>query len=103
MSLLTPTSIAVIGASSEAGKVGHEILKNILSEGFAGKVFAVNPKHPEILGIKTHASVKDLPETPDLAVIVRPAKTVPAILKECGEKGVNNVIIISAGFKETGT
>ena len=103
MSLLTPSSIAVVGASSEAGKVGHEIFKNLQTQGFKGKLFPVNVKHPEILGVKAYPSVKDLPETPDLVVVVTPATTVAGVLEECGSKGVKTVIVISAGFGEIGT
>lgn len=103
MSLLEPTSIAVIGASATEGKVGHDILKNLLSEGYEGKVFPVNPKHSEILGIQTYASVSDIDADVDLAVIVVPAPIVPSVLEECGVKGISNAIIISAGFGETAT
>jgi acetyltransferase len=103
MSLLTPTSIAVVGASSEPGKVGHEIFKNLQTQGFKGKLFPVNVKRPEILGVKAYPSVKDLPETPDLVVVVTPATTVAGVLEECGSKGVKTVIVISAGFGEIGT
>lgn len=103
MSLLTPLSIAVVGASSEPGKVGHEIFKNLQTQGFTGKLFPVNVKHPEILGVKAYPSVKDLPETPDLVVVVTPAATVAGVMEECGAKGVKTVIVISAGFGEIGT
>ena len=103
MSLLSPTSIAVIGASAEEKKVGHIILKNILTQDFRGKIFPVNPKGGEILGLPVFTSVTDIPGTVDLVVIVTPGKTVPALLEECGKKGVKTVIVISAGFGETGT
>lgn len=103
MSLLAPTSIAVVGASSEPGKVGHEIFKNLQTQGFAGKLFPVNVKHPEILGVKAYPSVKDLPETPDLVVVVTPGATVAGVMEECGAKGIKTVIVISAGFGEIGT
>jgi acetyl coenzyme A synthetase (ADP forming)-like protein len=103
MSLLSPSSVAVIGASSQEGKVGHDVLKNLLTQGYGGKVFPVNPKGGEILGATVYASIKDIPETPDLAVIVIPAVAVPGALTECGEKGIKNVVIISAGFGEVHT
>ena len=81
MGLFTPTSIAVIGASHEAGKVGHEIFKNLLTQGFKGKIFPVNPKGGEILGNKEFASIEEISEKIDLAVIVTPAKTVRGILE----------------------
>lgn len=100
---LSPASVAVIGASTQPGKVGHDILKNLLTQGYEGKVFPVNPKGGEILGAKAYASIKDLPETPELVVIVIPATIVPAALTECAEKGVKNVVVISAGFGEVHT
>lgn len=102
MPLLTPTSIAVIGASATPGKVGHEILKNILTEGFQGAVYPVNPKGGEILGKKAYTTVKKIPGEVDLALIVTPAETVLALIQECNEKKIENVIVISAGFGETG-
>ena len=103
MAFLNPSSVAVIGASAQEGKVGHDILKNLLTQGYAGEVFPVNPKGGEILGKKAYPSVKDVPSVPDLAVIVIPAVAVPGALRECGEKGVKNVVIISAGFGEVHT
>ncbi|MSR86784.1 CoA-binding protein [Candidatus Peribacteria bacterium] len=103
MSFLSPTSIAVIGASTEEAKVGHMVLKNILTQGYKGAVYPVNPKAPEILGKKAYPSVAAIDGTVDLAVIVTPGKTVPGLLEECGAKGIRSVIVISAGFGETGT
>ncbi len=103
MSLFEPSSIAVIGASATPGKVGHDILKNLLTEGYGGEVYPVNPKGGEILGKKTYASVKEMKDSVDLAVIVVPAAIVPAVLTECAEKKIQNIVIISAGFSETGT
>lgn len=103
MSLLSPSSIAVIGASAEEKKVGHIVLKNILTQGFRGEVFPVNPKATEILGLTAHPSVGAIPGDVDLAVIVTPASTVAGILEECGAKNIKDVIVISAGFGETGT
>lgn len=103
MSLLNPQSIAVIGASASEGKVGHDILKNLLTQGYNGTVYPVNPKGGEILGASVSMSIKDIPAVPDLAVIVIPAVAVPAALNECGEKGIKNVVVISAGFGEVHT
>ncbi len=101
MTLLSPRSVAVIGASTQPGKVGHDILNNLVSEEFKGKIYPVNPKAESILGVKAYPSVKDIPGEVDLAVIVIPADSVPQALTECGEKGIKNVVVISAGFKET--
>jgi acetyltransferase len=103
MAFLNPTSIAVIGASSQPGKVGHDIFKNLLTQGFPGELYPVNPTHPDILGKKAYPTVTDLPSTPDMAVIVTPAATVEGVLDECGKKGIKTVVIISAGFGEIGT
>jgi acetyl coenzyme A synthetase (ADP forming)-like protein len=103
MSLLHPRSIAVIGASSQEGKVGHDIFKNLLTQGFKGDVFPVNVKGGEILGKAVFTSVKDIPGIPDLAIIVIPASVVPEALKECGEKGIASAVVISAGFSEVHT
>ncbi len=103
MSLFEPSSIAVIGASATPGKVGHDIVRNLVEEGFAGAIYPINPKEKEILGKKSFASVKEIPGTIDLAIIVIPAKLVPAVLMECAEKKIENVVIISAGFGEVHT
>ena len=103
MSLFEPASIAVIGASGQPGKVGHDILKNLLTQGYAGKVFPVNPKYPDLLGAAAYPSVSAIPETPELAIIVTPAPTVTALAEECGAKGVKTLMVITAGFKEMGT
>lgn len=103
MSFLSPSSVAVIGASPTEGKVGHDVLKNLLTQGYQGNVFPINPKYPEILGAKAYPSVSTTPETPDLVVIVTPASTVIGLLEECGAAGVKHVCVISAGFRELNT
>ncbi len=100
--LFNPGSVAVVGASPSEGKVGRVLLENILSSGFPGRVYAVNPKHQEVLGIPCYPSVMDIPEIPQMAVIAVPAPHVETILEECGKKGVEVAVIISAGFKEMG-
>jgi len=102
-SLFSPSSIAVIGASDRANSVGMKVFKNLIHGKFDGKLYPVNPKHKEVQGYPCFPSVKDIKEPIDLAVITTPAKTVPNIISECGEKGIPNAIIISAGFSETGT
>ena len=100
--ILNPKSIAVIGASDKEGSVGYALMKNLTQQGYKGKVYPINIRKDEILGIRTYKSVDQLPETVDLAVIATPAKTVLNILGQCGEVGIIGVIIISAGFKEIG-
>jgi len=93
-------SIAVIGASREPGKVGNTILKQLMGRGF--KLYPINPNSDKILGLKSYASVLQIPATVELAVIATPGATVPTILDQCGKKGITHVVIISAGFKEIG-
>lgn len=103
MFTLEPTSVALIGASGEDKKLGHYILKNLLESGYKGKVFPVNPKHEQLMGIPCFSSITNIPDTVDMAVIVTPAGTVPALAEECGKKKVKTLVVISAGFGETGT
>jgi len=98
-SFFQPRSIAVIGASEREGSVGRSIWENL--RGFSG-VFPVNAKRAEIFGVKAFPNIASLPEVPDLAIIVTPAATVPQIVEEAGAAGVKAVVVISAGFKETG-
>jgi len=100
--LFCPTGVAIIGVGREEESVGHNIFDNIREAGFNGKYFAVNPKAEEIHGEKVYASVKDIPDPVELAVIVVPSKIVPRAMEEAGDKGVKVAVIISAGFKETG-
>ncbi|MDD4319335.1 MAG: acetate--CoA ligase family protein [Candidatus Peribacteraceae bacterium] len=100
--LLSPGSVAVIGASSDERKVGHLILRNLLTQGYEGAVFPVNPKGGEILGKTAFRSVGEIPQRVDMAVIVTPAETVEALAEECGKKGVASLVVISAGFGESG-
>lgn len=98
----SPGSIAVVGASAAEGKIGHILVKNILTYGYGGKIFPVNPGTSEILGLKTYPSLQDVPEHVDLAVIAVHPKAVIENIKICGERGIRAAIVISAGFKETG-
>jgi acetyltransferase len=100
--IFEPRSVAVIGATEKVGSVGRTILWNLLSNPFGATIYPINPKRPNVLGIKSYPGVKELPEPVDLAVIVTPATSVPAIIKECVDVGVRGAIIISAGFKEIG-
>lgn len=96
-----PRSVAVIGASSTFGKWGQFILSNIMAGDFKGKVFPVNQKEKVMFGLPVYAHITDVPEPVDLAFITTPAKTVPGILAECGEKAVKGVVLITSGFSET--
>jgi acetyltransferase len=100
--IFNPKSVAIIGASDEEGSVGYAIVKNFTQRGYAGKVYFVNIRKPEILGVRTYQTVGQIPETVDLAMIATPAKTVPDVVEQCGKAGIKGAIIVSAGFKETG-
>ena len=100
--IFNPQSVAIIGASDAEGSVGYAIVKNFTRLGYAGKVYFVNNRKPEIMGTKTYPTVDQIPEPVDLAMIATPAKTVPDVIEECGKAGVKGAIIVSAGFKETG-
>ncbi|MGQ9678235.1 MAG: acetate--CoA ligase family protein [bacterium] len=100
--IFKPRSVAVIGASNKEGSVGRALFANILFNGYTGVVFPVNPKAKSILGVKSYSSVLDIEDEVDLAILIVPAITVPAVLAECGQKKVKGAIVISAGFKELG-
>jgi acetyltransferase len=97
-----PKSVALIGASEKYGSVGRTVLWNLLSSPFGGTVYPLNPNRPSVLGIKAWPNLAALPEPVDLAVICTAANTVPNLIKECVDAGVNSAIVISAGFKEIG-
>jgi acetyltransferase len=100
----SPSAVAIIGASDKEGKVGTAILRNLIQSNYQGQIYPINPKYQELFGFKCYQSVLDIPEKVkiDLAVIIIPAPFVPHTLKECGQRGIKAVVIISAGFKEIG-
>jgi acetyl coenzyme A synthetase (ADP forming)-like protein len=100
--IFRPKSVAIIGASSTPGKVGYVLANNLLKSGYDEPVFLINVKGGEILGKSAYKTINDVPEDVELAVIAIPSEYVLETVKECGEKGVKAIIIISAGFKETG-
>lgn len=100
-SFFSPESVAVVGATDRPGSVGRTVLEN-LSRDFKGKLFAVNPKRAEILDVRSFPSIGAIGEPIDLVVIVTPAPTVPAVVRECVDSGARSAIVISAGFKERG-
>jgi len=97
-----PQSVAVIGASRDPEKLGYAVLANLEKGGYRGRLYPVNPKASEILGLPAYPSVLDIPDPVDLAVVVIPYRFVPAVLEQCGQKGVPAVVVISAGFREAG-
>ncbi len=100
--IFTPQSVAVIGASTTPGKVGHDIFKNILRGGFTGTLYPVNPTAKSILSVRAYPSVADIPDDIDLAMVILPPKAALAAVSVAIDKGVKGVVIVSAGFREVG-
>ncbi len=100
--IMQPTSVAVIGASNENGKIGNSVMKNLINGGYQGQIFPIHPSASEIMGHKAYKSVKDVPEEIDTAVFAIPAKFVAGALIECGEKKIAGAVLIPSGFSETG-
>jgi acetyltransferase len=100
--LFNPKSIAVIGASATKGKLGNDVVRNLIESGFEGRIYPINPKGGEILDLKVYRSVSEIARDVDVAVIVIPARFVLPVIEECGKKGVSALVIITAGFKEIG-
>jgi acetyltransferase len=98
--MLNPRSVALIGATETPNSVGRTIMENLQT--FDGNVYPINPKRATVLGVKAYPKIGDTPEPVDLAVISTPAGTVPDLISECAAAGVKGVVVISAGFKETG-
>jgi len=100
--IMKPASIAVIGASAEAGKIGYAVVRNLLDGGYRGAVYPVNPRASEIQGLKAYASIGDIPGPVDVAVFTVPAVHVAAALEQAGQKGVAGAVLIPSGFAEIG-
>ena len=97
-----PRGVAIIGASASPDKLSYGILKNLMSYGYRGGIYPVNPKSEEILGIPCFSEICQVPDPVDLAVIVLSSKLIPSVLEECGKRTIKAAIIISGGFKEVG-
>ena len=100
--MMNPKSVAIYGASENAESVGGRVFANLKADGFEGKIHPINPKHKKVGGLKCYPSVLEIGEEVDLALIATPAKTVPGIIRDLGEAGCHNAIILSAGFGEGG-
>jgi len=98
----TPQTVALVGATDREGSVGRTVLHNLLRAPFTGRIYPVNPKRAEIMGVRSYPDLRTLPETADLVVVVTPATSVPAVVRECVDAGAHSCIVISAGFKEHG-
>ncbi|MCP4394088.1 MAG: CoA-binding protein [Alphaproteobacteria bacterium] len=99
---LAPKSIAIIGASTDPKKRGHQALKRLLSDDFSGEIYPINPKAHEILGLKAYASVNDIEGDIDLALICTPARTLPSVVEDCGKKCIKGAVVLAGGFREIG-
>ena len=97
-----PESVAVVGASRKQGKVGYEIFSALLSGGFPGEIYPINPSCGEVQGVRAYPDLKSLPESPDLVVVAVAAKFVPQLIRDCASLKVKAVVIVSSGFKESG-
>lgn len=100
--LFSPESVALFGASDRQNAVGEVVFRNLLSSGYAGAIYAINPKHKRVQGQRAYASLHALGKPVELAVVATPARTIPGIVEACGKHGVKMMIIMSAGFRETG-
>jgi len=98
-----PRSIAVIGASRKKSSIGNRLFHELLHQEFTGVVYPVNPNAEVIAAVRAYPSVLEIPGGVDLAIIITPAETVPRLMEECGQKGVRGVVVISAGFGESGS
>ncbi|MCJ7777330.1 MAG: acetate--CoA ligase family protein [Sedimentisphaerales bacterium] len=101
-SFFNPQSIAIVGASRQKGKVGYEILTNLIAAGYKGKIFPINPNADIIEGLKCYPDLESIGRIPELVIIVVPAKFVPDVMQQCAKVKAKSVIIITAGFKEVG-
>ena len=100
--LFEPKSVAVIGASNTKGSVGYILLRNLIGAEYDGVVYPVNRTALSVQGIQAYPTIAQVPRKIDLAIIAVPAKTVPDVVRECGEAGVSGAVIVSSGFKEIG-
>jgi acetyltransferase len=101
-SLFTPQSVALFGASDRMNSVGGVVFKSLLTSGFKGRIYAINPKRDTIQGEKAFSSLDEIDATVDLVVVATPANGIPEIVTSCGERGIKMMLILSAGFRETG-
>ena len=101
-SLLAPSSVALVGATEREGALGRLVWQNLAAGGLRSTLSPVNPKHKQVFGQRCYARLGDLPQPPDLVVLVTPAQTVPSLIEEAGAAGVRAAVVLSGGFGETG-
>ncbi|MBM3966052.1 MAG: hypothetical protein FJ308_13460 [Planctomycetes bacterium] len=100
--LLSPRSVAVVGASDTPNKVGFSVFRNLTSGGFAGPIYPVNSRSSTVQGCPAFGSLRQIGQPIDLVVICTPAATVPDLIHECGELGIRGIVVLTAGFRELG-
>ena len=100
--ILKPESVVIVGASKNETKRGYQTIRTLLDEKYDGKIYAVNPKEKSILGFKCYRHVCDIEESVDVALVATPARTLPAVLEDCGRKGVKGAVVLAGGFGEIG-
>ena len=100
--LFSPRAVAVVGASNRELTIGYRIIENLLDFCFTGAIYPVNPNATEVMGLKAYASVLDIPETVELAVIVVASPRVPKVIRECQQQGIKAAVVVSGGFAESG-
>ncbi|MCP4470826.1 MAG: CoA-binding protein [Gammaproteobacteria bacterium] len=101
LSFLNPTSIAIIGASKNPAKRGYQAMRQLIRDKFSGHIYPVNPKEDEILDIPAYKSIEALPGPADIALVCTPARTLPGVIKQCGERGIKGAVILAGGFSES--
>src|SRR4051812_5477116 len=101
--LLNPSSVAVVGASNDEGKIGNAVFRNLLRMGLDGPLYPVNPEARHVHGVRAYPTVVDVPDDIDVVVIAVPAAAVPGVVEQCAERGVRGLVVISGGFGERGT
>ena len=98
--LLQPKSVAIVGASTQPGKIGYTVIENLIKGDYKGKIYPINPTASEILGFKVYPNIAAVPDSVDLAVITVPVKLVCQVVEECGQKGILALSVITSGFSE---
>lgn len=100
--IFAPQSVAVVGASPDPSRLGHRVFKNVVDNGYRGRIYPIHPTAADVLGLKAYRSVLAIPDPVELAVLVIPPQFVLPVVEECGQKGVKGLVVITAGFKEIG-
>src|SRR5689334_10869221 len=100
--IFAPQSVAIVGASPDPSKLGHRVLRNVVDNGYPGRIIPIHPTATSILDLPAYESVLAVPDAIDLAVIVVPPQAVLPVVEQCGQKGVRGLVVITAGFKEVG-